>query len=134
MREPIGPTLLRSICGWLTLMDQGEVPDTVAPVLFGAILIPQRKKDGGLRFVADGTTFRRLASKTISKKSVHLSKKLSPLQLGFATKNGCEADVHAVRAYIEQRLTLAVTHALLKIDMKNAFNCVDRNAILNVAK
>ena len=43
---------------------------------------------------------------------------------------GCEAAAHAARLY----LTMAMTenHVLVKIDFKNAFNCLNREQILKV--
>lgn len=64
--------------------DFGDVPDSVTRVLYGARLIPLRKRDGGIRPIAIGNSLRSLASRLISKRSVHLNGLFAPLQLGFS--------------------------------------------------
>ena len=95
--------LLRAMCSVVIIMVKSKVPDRIVPVLYGANLFPLRKKDGGIRPIAVGTTWRRIASKIVSKRSLSPNTLLTPLQVGFATKNGFEAAVHACRAYIEAR-------------------------------
>lgn len=50
-----------------------------------------------------------------------LGRQLRRIQLGFETSGGCEAAVHASRSYIN---SFQEKRALIKIDMKNAFNCI----------
>ena len=58
---------------------------------------------------------------------------LEPLQVGVGSRGGCEAIVHCARQWMcrhrgdRERL-------LLKIDMENAFNCVDRAAMLDAVR
>lgn len=110
MREPFDERLIKSICKVLKLMIDGKVPSKSTPVLYGAVLAPLRKKDGGLRPTAIGTTLRRLAAKLVSKRSLLLNNILMPSQVGFATRSGCEVTVHAARSYNEGRLESDVTH------------------------
>ncbi|XP_047998133.1 uncharacterized protein LOC125235580 [Leguminivora glycinivorella] len=49
-----------------------------------------------------------------------------PLQLGFGSKGGCEAAVHAARAFAGND----DCEVLLKVDVKNAFNSLDRGVLL----
>ena len=44
-------------------MPRGEVPQFAVPVLYGANECTIRKKDGGIRPIAIGSTFRRLSVK-----------------------------------------------------------------------
>ena len=76
-------------------------------------------------------TLRRLATKvgTFPLTSA-LGEELRPVQLGFATRVGCEAAVHAARRFVRDGVGGRV---LLKIDLRNAFNCIRRDAFLSSA-
>ena len=50
-----------------------------------------------------------------------------PNQLGYASKGGSEAAAHAARHYLTSNRQNRV---FLKLDMSNAFNCINRDAIL----
>ena len=56
----------------------------------------------------------------------------SPHQLGVGTPNGAEIAVHAVRSYLQDPSSQG--KVLVKIDFKNAFNCIRRDVILNLVK
>ena len=43
-------------------------------------------------------------------------------------KGGCEATVHAVRRFVE---SMPDNYALVKLDFKNAFNCINRSRLLS---
>ncbi|XP_063537560.1 uncharacterized protein LOC134746918 [Cydia strobilella] len=111
----------------VNLMLSGKVNPLFEPIIYGANLIALTKKDGGIRPIAVGSTFRRLTSK-ISVRHVlsKLQKQFEPVQLGFGTKGGCEAAVHALRTC----LINDQCEVLLKIDVKNAFNSLNRDALL----
>ena len=53
---------------------------------------------------------------------------LSPRQLGVGVRGGCEAAIHAARSYLEG---CSPGEGVLKIDYKNAFNCVRRGVVLD---
>jgi len=108
------------------ILDTTKVPTAVQPIFFGARLIPLKKKDGGLRPIAVGNTLRRLVSKIVCNKARGLVNELLPFQYGFGVRQGGEACIHAARRF----LTENPTSCLLKIDFKNAFNCVSRAAFL----
>ena len=79
-----------------------------------------------------GNTFRRLATKIGARPlSAALGSELSPVQLGFSCKGGCEAAVHAARRYLRD---CSHRRVLLKIDMRNAFNSLRRDKFLAVAR
>lgn len=61
-----------------------------------------------------------------------LSNYLFPKQVGFSVRGGCEAAVHCVRKFIET--ISSPRNVMLKIDMNNAFNSVERDIILNSIK
>ena len=46
---------------------------------------------------------------------------LAPCQLGYGTPLGAEAAVHAARIYLHN---LRPDEVLLKLDFRNAFNCI----------
>ena len=53
---------------------------------------------------------------------------MAPLQLGYGTSSGAEAAAaHASRLYL---LNTQIDHLLLKLDFKNAFNCLWQDKML----
>ena len=62
-----------------------------------------------------------------------MSKQLAPLQVGFGIPAGVEHMVHRVRSFIEEEGE-AIFHPFLALDLSNAFNAVDRGAILNAVR
>lgn len=121
-------SLLISITDFVNAMLQGRAPSSVQPTLFGGALSAFSKKTGGVRPIAVGYVWRRLAGKVACRHAtsnyVHL---LAPHQLGFGVPGGCEAAVHTARRYTQN---LPADQVLVKIDFKNAFNCVRRDTIL----
>ena len=60
------------------------------------------KKSGGIRPIAIGYTWRRIAAKCANAHATAvLAGYLQPLQLGVGTPGGCEAAVHATRRFAE---------------------------------
>ncbi|KAF0296193.1 hypothetical protein FJT64_006342 [Amphibalanus amphitrite] len=113
----------------------GRLPECVVPAFFGASLIALRKKDGGLRPIAVGSVYRRIAGKvTATAVSRGIGAQLRPAHLGVATRNGCEAAVHAVRAYTEACTAAEDSKILVKLDVSNAFNSVRRDSIMEAVK
>lgn len=122
-----GECLLKELTALVNLMLSGKVCPEIVPVLYGANLIALKKKDGGIRPIAVGSTFRRLTSKLCCRHyRTRLTDKFSPIQLGFGIKGGCEGAVHATRAFLDRQNF----EVLVKIDVKNAFNSIDRCALL----
>ena len=69
----------------------GKVNLDVCPHLYGASLIATEKKDIGVRPIAIGNTFRRLAAKlACTSVKEEIGECLRPLQLGFGTPNQCQ--------------------------------------------
>ena len=105
------------------------------PAFFGASLIALRKKDGGLRPIAVGSVYRRIASKVAATAvSRRLGAQLRPAQLGVATRNDFEAVVHAIRAYVDDTEEADDGKAQVKLDVSNAFNTVRRDAMLEAVR
>ncbi|XP_060804915.1 uncharacterized protein LOC132902733 [Amyelois transitella] len=126
-----GNNVLTSITKLINLMLLGDVCQDVSAVIYGANLIALTKKDGGIRPIAVGSTFRRLAAKVCVRLTRHkLQNLFEPVQVGFGTRGGCEAAVHAVRTFTHSNMC----EVLLKLDVKNAFNSVNRDTLLNEIK
>ena len=112
------------------LLVRGEALPDIAPHLAGAALHALPKGADDVRPIAVGETLRRLTAKCLCYDVREPAKEwLCPLQVGVATRNGTEAIVHTVRRWV-QRHAGQPDHVLLKIDFSNAFNTVDRAALL----
>ena len=62
-----------------------------------------------------------------------ISDQLRPVQLGVGVRQGCESAIHATREYIERfKLDSDSKRVLVKVDVRNAFNSVRRDVVLNV--
>ena len=127
-----GVRLLASLTRLVNFVLGGEVPEFAVSVFYGASLCALGKKDGGVRPIAVGNTFRRLATKVGAKPlSSGLGRTLRPVQLGFSTRCGCEAAAHAARRYLGEASHRRV---IFKVDMANAFNCLRRDVFLAAAR
>src|SRR6218665_812194 len=92
------------------------------------IIIIKNKKSGGLRPIAIGYTWRRLASKCANAYAIpRLTSFLSPKQLGVGIPGGCEAAVHATRRFLANTGPDSV---VVKLDLSNAFNSLHRDSML----
>ncbi|XP_055351591.1 uncharacterized protein LOC129597910 [Paramacrobiotus metropolitanus] len=117
----------------MSIAVDGNIPAEIRPAFFGGKLIALRKKEGGLRPIAIGMILRRLTAKIICTRLKDRSAAiLSPQQLGVNVRGGAEAIVHATRKFLES--TGDTTKVVLKVDLKNAFNTLSREAVLTAAK
>ncbi|XP_037975355.2 uncharacterized protein LOC119694031 [Plutella xylostella] len=114
-------------------MLKGMVNREVTPFLYGASLCALMKKDGGIRPIAVGSALRRLVAK-LGCNAVRgvMSAQLQPRQLGFGVPLGCEAAIHATRAFAFDRDGSETV--IFKVDLENAFNMVERDVILRKVK
>ena len=120
--------LIVSLTDLANILLAGKTPASVTPILFGGSLIALEKKDGGIRPIAVGYIWRRLTAKCANRHATEsLTSILSPKQLGVGVKGGAEAAVHATRRYLQQ---MPEGNILAKLDFKNAFNSLSRNAML----
>ena len=114
------------------LMVNSRVPELIRPVVYGANLIALRKKDGGIRPIAVGETFRRLAAKcALAQVRESMVSHLSPLQVGFGVPGGAEAAVHAARSILQHG---GQDDVMLKVDFANAFNSIHRSHVYAVVR
>ena len=127
-----GNRLLESITKLVNFVLKDKIPEDICPIFFGANLCALSKKDESIRPIAVGTTFRRLATKAGLKPiSRELGILLRPNQLGYSSKGGSEAAAHAARHYLKSNTQDKV---FLKLDIKNAFNTMNRDVILQKVK
>src|SRR5207248_10878210 len=120
--------LLSAITSFANTLLSGQCHPSVLPILFGGSLIALEKKSGGIRPIAIGYTWRRIAAKCATfHASSRLRSVLSPRQLGVGIAGGCEAAVHATRRF---SASLSTDCIMAKLDFCNAFNSLHRDAML----
>lgn len=130
IKKGVFSAFLRTLTKFVNICLKGQVHHAIRPYFFGARLLAFKKKDGGLRPIAVGGTLRRLTAKVcMAKVAESAGKLLRPYQLGVGTKGGCEAAIHCGRHFVQ---SMPDTDAVLKIDLKNAFNCIKRDHFLHV--
>ena len=116
------------------LLARGEGPSELAPHLASATLHALPKGADDLRPIAVGETLRRLVSKCLCKAVWEAARNhLVPLQVGVAAPLGAEAAVHTTRQWA-QRHAGSATKVVVKLDCQNAFNMVDRGALLRMVR
>jgi hypothetical protein len=113
----------------------GKAPPTIAPLFAGAALTALKKSKPGapldIRPIAVGEVFRRLVGKCLCKLTATKAKELfAPHQFGVACPGGVEKVVHKMRAILGDHWE-DEDFVILKVDMKNAFNMVSRQAVMD---
>lgn len=123
--------LLEHLASLIGLLVQGQACPAAAAAFAGASLIALPKPRGGLRPIAIGETLRRLTAKCLMAEVRQQARDhLWPAQVGVAVPSGAEVAVHTTRAWVERHAQQA-NQVLLKLDFKNAFNEVSRQAVLD---
>ena len=113
---------------------QGRAPETLRPWICGASLAALPKPDETHRPIAAGDTWRRITAKVLAKSHVdEFREYLEPVQLGVGTKMGCEAIVHICRQWFSRNVS-ATSKVLVTLDLSNAFNAIDRSAVLEAVR
>ena len=129
LKQQYEKDLCNSLLALLDLIIEGKIPDDVLAVLYGATLTGIGKKSGGIRPIAVGNVYRRLAAKIICQRlKSDVSSKLRPVQLGFEVRGGAEAIIHTVRDFISHEHDCKL---VMKLDFVNAFNTVRRDVLLD---
>src|SRR6218665_38696 len=125
--DACGP-LVDALTDFMNLLLRGGCPAEVRPILFGGNMIALCKDNGGLRPIAVGYIWRRLAAKCANRYAVaRLAAHFAPLQLGIGVPGGCEAAVHATRRFAS---SMGPDQVLVKLDFANAFNTLRRDVML----
>lgn len=128
-----GLKLLKTLTCLSNFMLAAKMPSRLCSIMYGASLCALNKLDGGIRPIAVGNTFRRLVAKlACASVRPEMAAKFAPKQVGFGTPGGCEAAAHATRTFIKKNASRRAV--LLKIDFRNAFNELHRDAFLNEVK
>jgi len=106
----------------------GNLPDSARQLLLASRAIGLGKPDNGIRPIAIGELFYRLAGViAVRKIAVTAGKLLAPHQFGVGVANGAERILHSLqRSLTDKHAKLA----LLKLDISNAFNSCDRARVL----
>ncbi|CAG9109033.1 unnamed protein product [Plutella xylostella] len=127
-----GHKLLESLTRLCNFLLKGMLNLEVCPYLYGASLCALSKSDGGIRPIAVGSVFRRLVAK-VGGRAVksEMSVFLQPHQLGYGTALGCEAAIHATRSFAMTGCENASNDIILKVDLKNVFNSIERDGMLS---
>ena len=116
--------------GYCNILLNGSVilPPILAPFYCSTPIIPLGKKCGGIRPIAVGEIDRRLVSKIACKAALPTAKAhFEPTQHGVGVEGGAEAIVHAINVLIDHLDTSSSEPVyVLKVDLKNAFNMVNR--------
>ncbi|XP_076956600.1 uncharacterized protein LOC143631862 [Bidens hawaiensis] len=110
---------------------RGGCPRSLAGFVASAPLTPLLKPDNGIRPIAVGSIWRRVVSK-VAMKGVgkDMAKYLGDFQFGVGVLNGAEAVLHSANRFVNAHHRDG-SLAMLTIDFSNAFNLVDRTALLN---
>ena len=113
----------------------GTLPQEFAPLLCSSNLIPLNKKDGGIRPIAVGDTTRRIIGKTLLRSEGVRNElgSLQPRQVGVGVRNATEMVGMGLQRVVDA-LDPKEDWVTLQIDVSNAFNSVNREAILQGAE
>ena len=112
--------------------ETGSIPQTAATHLCSASLIALKKPTGNrVRPVAVGETLRRVVEKYLMRlpQTQDSAQGLQPHQFGLGFQNACEILGRSLQQFIDWS-DLPEDWGVLQIDLSNAFNAVDRSAVL----
>ena len=126
-----GKELRTAIAKMTQKLCMNEVPDQNVSSLeayTASRLVPLEKQPSGIRPIGIGEVLRRIIGKTIVNEiRPEIMESSGSLQLCGGQKAGCEAAVHAMNEIYEAE----ETDAVLFIDASNAFNSLNREALLH---
>ena len=121
---------LRGLSAVVNLLAFGEAPTFLQPFLAGGVSIALSKPNGGVRPLACGDPFRRLVGKCFCLGAKDdFAAKFAGSNFGVGTKGGVEIVAHTLRDFVAHHTGEGL--AILKVDFRNAFNCVDRSSFLS---
>ena len=132
---PLSCSILQSLKGVVNILAAGRAPPMIASFLAGGNLTALVKSKQGslldIRPIAVGEALRHLTGKCLcALVRSKASEFFQPHQFGVACPMGAEKIVHGLRACVEKHW-LEENLVVLKVDMKNAFNLVSRQALLS---
>nr|GEU54181.1 hypothetical protein [Tanacetum cinerariifolium] len=122
--------LLKFITSIVNLWLARRCSPILAEFVASAPLTPLLKTDNEIRPIAVGTIWRRLVSKVAMKgMGKEMSKYLSDFQFEVGVSGGAEAVLHNVNRLLSEYHNDR-SLAMLTVDLSNAFNLLDRSALL----
>ena len=128
-------SLLAAVDSFVKMCLDGEVPQSATPFLCAANLVPLKKPptpEGqvAIRPVAVGETLRRIVSK-VAMHSPHTTEEIQsflPFQCGVGVEGACETVAQGLQQFVCN--ANGSDWLLLQLDLSNAFNSIDRRAML----
>ena len=106
----------------------GELSSCLRPFLCGGRLVPLKKKDGSIRPLIVGEVLRAIIAKIGVRVAAAAAIDLQPLQVGVGGKGPwIQAAVLTMRGWSER---LRENDIILKVDLSNAYNTINRSACL----
>lgn len=118
----------RAFCVLITDIANGVLGDAEAEYLLGSRLIAVRKGTSGIRPIAVGETFFKIAALyVVAQVTPALKDILQPIQLGVGAPGGPERAVHVIRAAVE---STGPDSVVILTDARNAFNACHRSDML----
>ena len=106
----------------------GDLAPELRPFLCGGRLVPLLKKDGGIRPLVVGECLRAVIAKVGVRLALSAAATLQPLQVGVGGAGPwIQAAVLTMRSWADE---LREDELILKIDLSNAYNSVDRTSCL----
>jgi len=129
-RANLSRPLLSTLKRVINLLLSGKAHQSVRPFLAGAKLTALAKGESDIRPIAAGNVFRRITAKCVCKlNQVRFRAALGKQQAGVACPAGAESIIHLTREVVERKWT-DPDFVILKVDFANAFNAIDRTALL----
>ncbi|KAJ0538826.1 putative reverse transcriptase domain-containing protein [Helianthus annuus] len=123
--------LLKAISEVVNLCLGGRCPRVLAEFVASAPLTPLLKPDNGIRPIAVGAIWRRLVSKAAMRGvGKEMAKYLGDFQFGVGIPSGAEAVLHSANRFLNMFHSDG-SLAMITVDFSNAFNLVDRTALLS---
>jgi hypothetical protein len=123
---------LKNLANFLTRIAKGDIDieSAARDALAQRRGVALSKPDGRVRPIAVGESLLLLVSKILvykSKKEIVAA--LHPLDFGYGKPAGAEAAIHAARALLDAD----PTRVIIKCDVQNAYNSIERSALLETA-
>ena len=129
-----GASLVTSLSSFLKFCVDGHLSPEAAQYMCSANLIPLRKASNpcDVRPVAVGETLRRFVAKFVmnSTQAKQAIAALAPSQCGVATPGATETVAMALQNWVNNSIEES-SWKILQVDLKNAFNTISREALLN---
>ena len=121
---------LKGLAALISDITNGDLPAEAKPFILSSQLIATPKPSGGLRPIAIGEVFYKLATLRAQQLTSPVAAELlQPIQLGVGVSGGCEIAIHTLQHALTQP---SEPFAALSIDFRNAFNERSRADILSL--